>query len=253
MKALLKSILLIVTLLIAAPLVWICRIIRKKTWAELLFRITSRILLYIVGVRLTVRGSLTAERPLLLVTNHLSYLDVPILASQHALRFTPKAEISSWPFFGWVCRLTGCIFVTRKAGKLVDNSSQIYAALEAGDAVCLFPEGTTGNGVHVLPFKSSFFSLAEREINGRQLVIQPAAIVYKRIRGLPIDITQWPDVAWYGDMDMVPHLWKLLSITPMTAEIIFLPPVTLQQFEDRKKLAQHCQQLIAETLIEAKN
>lgn len=253
MKPVIKIITLVVLLLLCTPTAWLAKKLRKPEWTDVIMRRCSQLMLRVIGVRLSVEGSLEKARPLLLVSNHLTYLDVPILASQNAVRFTPKSEIADWPLFGWMCRVTGCIFVTRKAEKLKQASNAIADALAKGEAVSLFPEGSTGDGRHLLPFKSGFFSLAEAPLGGQELLIQPASIAYTHVRGLPIDITLWPDVAWYGDMELVPHLWNLLKITPLRAKLTYLPPVTLSQFADRKELSKHCQQVISDSLDASKN
>src|SRR5690606_339385 len=138
----------------------------------------------------------------LLVSNHLSYTDIFILASQVDVCFTPKSEIADWPIIGYLCKLNRCIFVDRRRSKVKDTANPIQEALQNGDVVSLFPEGTTNNGVSLQPFKSSFFSLAE----SMELNVQPAAITYTHINRLPVDSTQWPKLAWYGDSDLVSHL-----------------------------------------------
>lgn len=222
--------------------------LRKYTLRDHVMRLSSAGILWIIGVRVNVTGVPGAERPLLLVSNHVSYLDVLILNSKAHIHFTPKIEIDGWPFMKSVARMSGSVYVERRADKISDGRDKLAVALEKGDMVCLFPEATTGSGLHLLPFKSSFFSLAEQAIGGRELTVQPVALTYTAIRRLPIDTTQWPHVAWYGDMSMLPHLWNLLKLTPLTAELAFLSPTTLRQHGDRKKLAAHCRLVIEEAI-----
>jgi 1-acyl-sn-glycerol-3-phosphate acyltransferase len=105
-----------------------------------------------------------------------------------------------------------------------------------------------------LPFKSSLFSIAEQEINmyngtgTHELFIQPAVISYTAIGSLPIDSTQWPMIAWYGDMDLVPHLWQLLKFPRIDAKLTLLPPVTLAEMGNRKKLAHYLRERTLEVL-----
>jgi len=205
-------------------------------------------LLAIVELRVKVVGQVAMQRPLLLVSNHLSYLDVPVLAAHLPVRFTPKSDIARWPVIGTICRITGCLFITRSASALQQASQAMGAALAAGDVVCLYPEATTGNGTQLLPFRSSFFSLAEAPVGGEKLVVQPVAIAYRRVLGLPIDHSQWPEIAWYGDMDLLPHLWRLLGMGKIDVQLAFLSPVTMAEFKDRKALAEHCQQQVKEFL-----
>ncbi|MDE3059745.1 MAG: 1-acyl-sn-glycerol-3-phosphate acyltransferase, partial [Pseudomonadota bacterium] len=228
--------------------VWVARRLGKTVWRDRLVRLCYKGILPILGVHLKTTGRLDEGRPLLVVSNHLSYLDVCILGSQAPVRFTPKSEIASWPLIGGICRLCGDVFVDRRPDKVRESGDALRAALARGEAVSLFPEATTGNGRHLLPFKSGFFSLAEEPVGERELLVQPAAIAYTRIRRLPVDSTQWPLLAWYGDMPLVPHLWELLKLGSVSAELVFLPATTLSEHGDRKHLAAHCRHAIAAAL-----
>jgi len=228
--------------------VWAAKKGGKIALRDRMVRLCYAGILRIAGITLKVTGQPDKARPLLLVTNHISYLDIWILGSAAPVRFMPKSEVAKWPVIGWICRNCDAIFVDRRPEKIREMTQTVQAALARGELVCLFPEGTTGNGVHLLPFKSSFFSLAEEPIDGRELTIQPAAIRYTRIRRLPIDSTQWPLIAWYGDMELAPHLWEILKMGSIEAELAFLPPVTLSQYGDRKQMAAQCWKEIAAVL-----
>jgi lyso-ornithine lipid O-acyltransferase len=235
--------------------VWLAKTANKKEWRDWGMRTCSRGLLYIAGIRLHVTGQLSDIRPLLVVSNHLTYFDIPMLSSQAPLRFTPKSEIANWPLIGAVCDITDSIYVDRRPEKVKDMRQSIRDALAKGEVVSLFPESTTGNGIYLLPFKSGFFSLAEENIEGKELTVQPVAFTYTHIRRLPIDSTQWPAIAWYGDMNLMQHLCSFLNLGPLDAEVAFLPPVTLKQFADRKQLAAYCHRQITEHIesIKAKS
>lgn len=232
--------------------VWLAAACRKTAWRQWMIQMSSRGFLRIVGIRLKVNGQLSNERPLLLVSNHLTYFDILMLASHASLCFTPKSEISKWPVISTICRMCDCVFIDRRPEKIKEMRQLLRDTLAAGKVISLFPESTTGNGIYVLPFKSGFFSLAEEEINGKELTIQPAALTYTHISKLPIDRTQWPHIAWYGDMDMLPHLWDFLKLGPVDAELTFLPTVTLKQFEGRKALASHCHHVISQHIESVK-
>ena len=142
----------------------------------------------------------------------------------------------------------GSVFIDRRPEKLMEGKEKIKSVLAEGRMICIFPEATTGNGLHTVPFKSGFFSLAEDKINDNDLTIQPVAVTYTTIRRLPLDTTQWPAIAWYGDMELASHFWNILKIAPIEAELVFLSPVTYKDYGDRKKLASHCQKVIEETI-----
>lgn len=252
-KASCKLVLMLVWIGLCCLMAWPLKKAKKPLWRDRVVCLCYAGILRIIGVRLRVTGELATERPLLLVTNHLSYLDVALLGSQHAVRFTPKSEIDGWPVIGWICRLCDAVFIDRRPDKVVEMKQGIRSALADGAVVCLFPESSTGNGLHMLPFRSSLFSLAEEPVGGQALTVQPAAIAYTRIRRLPMDSVAWPHIAWYGDMDLAPHLWALLKLGSIHAELVFLPPVSLEQYGDRKQLALHCRQAIGEALEQARH
>jgi len=221
--------------------VWIAYRFKKIDARDRMVRQCYRGILRIIGIRLKVTGEPSAARPLLLVSNHLSYLDLPLLCSQLPVRFMPKSEIARWLVIGSICRICDAVFVDRRPGKIREVKDTLQNALTGNNVVCLFPEGTTGDGLHMLPFKSGFFQLAEEGA----LTVQPVAITYTHIRRLPLDRTDWPSIAWYGDMELVPHLMHLLTLGSINAELTFLPPVT---HGDRKALANHCHSVIKEAL-----
>lgn len=233
-------------------LAWGAKRSKKLIWRDRIACACHALILRVIGVKLTVRGQVTALRPLLVVTNHVSYLDVSVLYSLFPFRFTPKSDIASWPGIGVLCRVVDTIFIDRRPEKLSESLAKVQQSLASGQAVCLFPEATTGNGIHMLPFKSGFFSLADKPIHGQELQVQPVAIAYTRIHRLPIASYQWPEIAWYGDMELLPHLWGLLKLGNIDVEVIFLSPVTLKEHGDRKRLAAHCEQVIAEAIETAR-
>jgi lyso-ornithine lipid O-acyltransferase len=247
MTRILKFALLLIWILACFLPGWLALRFKKTALRDRLARICYAGILKIIGVHLSVRGELSPVRPLLLVSNHLSYLDIFVLGSVFPFRFTPKAEISSWPGISTLCRVTGAVFVDRRPEMLTQSSDAVKSALATGQVVCLFPESTTGSGVSLKPFKSGMFQLAAEGIS-----VQPAAIVYTRLRKLPIDYGQWPLIAWYGDMDLVPHLWTLLALGRIDAEVVLLPAVSADG-RDRKAIAAQCQNLIAGAIEEIRN
>jgi 1-acyl-sn-glycerol-3-phosphate acyltransferase len=247
-KATLKLIILVLWMIACFIPLLLSYKLRKYKMRDRIMSFASGGMLRIIGIRTKVTGLASDIRPLLMVSNHISYLDVLILNAKAPIHFTPKIEISGWPILKNIANMSGSIYIDRRPEKLREGKSHIVTALAAGNMVCIFPEATTGDGLHMVPFKSGFFSLMEEKINGEELTIQPVAVTYSSIRKLPIDITQWPFIAWYGDMELMPHLWNLLKMTPIDAELVFLEPVTLEQYGDRKKLACHCQKVIDESI-----
>jgi len=248
LKAGVKLLVLALWIALCCALAWPAKLLSRIDWRDRAVCLCYRGILRIIGLHLAVDGQLSERRPLLLVTNHLSYLDVALLGSCAAVRFTPKSDIGAWPVIGWICRLCDAVFIDRRAEKVGQGKAAMQASLASGAVMCLFPESSTGNGLHLLPFKPAFFSLAEEPINGMELIVQPAALTYTSIRRLPVDHAQWPQIAWYGDMELMPHLWELLKLGPIGAKLTFLPPVSAGEYGNRKQLAAYCQKAIASAI-----
>lgn len=249
----LKLVLLVIWIIACFCPAWIAKRSKKYAWRDCIACWCYKGILAIADIKVAIRGQISPDRPLLVVSNHISYLDIAILGSAFSFRFTPKKEIASWPFIASVCRITDAIFIERKAEKFHESLEAITAALNAKQVVSLFPEATTGNGIQLLPFKSGLFHLADKPMAGEELKVQPAAIIYTHIRRLPIDSCQWPSIAWYGDMKLIPHLWDMLSLGRIDVTLEFLPPTAMkEQGGDRKRLSAYCQQAIADAIHKAK-
>ena len=202
-----------------------------------------RVICRLLGIRLVYRGTLSSHRPTLFVANHTSYLDIEIMGAAVEGSFVSKAEVSRWPIFGQLARLQRTIFVERadRAGA-ARQRDEIRRRLDQGRNLILFPEGTSGDGIHLLPFKSTLFAAAEDE----RAVVQPVSVVYRLLDGIPLGRFYRPFFAWYGDMTMPPHLWKMLGLGQLTVIVTFHEPVRLKDFGSRKLLSEYCARVIAE-------
>lgn len=198
-------------------------------------------------LRITVRvhGERAGARPILYVCNHVSWLDITVLARVLPASFISKTEVADWPFFGMLAKLQRSVFINRTRANSRDHGDEMQRRLEQGDNLILFPEGTSSDGIRLLPFKSTFFVLAERHIAGKPLTVQPVSLAYTRRNGMALARNLLPDVAWYGDMDLVPHLLGILRGGPITAEIMLHEPVNIDEFASRKEMAAYCHARIA--------
>ncbi|MGE4217991.1 MAG: lysophospholipid acyltransferase family protein [Alphaproteobacteria bacterium] len=199
----------------------------------------------IFGIKVTRRGEPARGGPLLVVANHVSYLDVLALGSVVNGSFVAKAEIADWPMFGALCRLQNTIFIERNARAALAQRAELESRLGSGDTLILFPEGTSSDGMHMKPFKSTLFSVAGIEVDGRPVPVQPVSIAYVRLDGLPLGRCFRPLYAWYGDMELMSHLWRALGMGRLEVEVTFHPPVTIADFASRKAMSDHCEAVIA--------
>lgn len=199
----------------------------------------------IIGVRLAVEGQVAPGKPVLLVANHTSWLDIPVLSAVAPLSFVAKREVGTWPFVASLARLQRTVFVDRDRKSAVGRSaSDIAARLADGDTIVLFAEGTSSDGNRVLPFLTSLFAAAKpasSEIAAPppDTVVQTLSLVYTKLHGVPLGYADRPGVGWYGDMEMTNHAWQLLQAGPLDAAIRIGPPIRLSEFADRKALARH--------------
>lgn len=205
----------------------------------------------LLGIKVERRGRQSRVHPTLFASNHVSYLDITVLGSLIKGSFIAKSEVRRWPIFGWLARLQRSVFVERRTTKTAEQRDEIQTRLEAGDNLILFPEGTSGDGNRILPFKSALLSVAGARPSGEPLTVQPVTVAYTRLDGLPLGRYLRPFYAWYGDMDMAPHLWHLAGLGRLTVVVHFHPPVTLEQFGSRKALASHCEEQVRRGLAAA--
>lgn len=211
-----------------------------------------RLVCRILSIDVSIAGEISSARPTLFVFNHISYLDIEVISAAVETCFVARSDMARWPLFGWLAKLQQTVFVDRRARTVATERDELARRLDAGHNVVLFPEGTSSDGSQLRPFKSAFLSVAQRHVGGRPLLVQPVTIAYTRLDGMPIGRPLRPFVAWYGDMDLGPHLWFVLGMGRLTAELRFHPPVTIDELGSRKALAAHCEQVIG-TALEAAN
>lgn len=195
----------------------------------------------LLGLKVHVYGKLAGDRPLLLVANHTSWLDIMVLSSVGEVSFIAKSEVRKWPLFGTFAVLQRSVFVERdRRGRTGEQASEIARRLTEGDIMVLFAEGTTGDGNKVLPFKTSLFGAAQmavRESGVEKVMVQPVAVAYTRVQGLPMGRYHRPIASWPGDVDLVPHLKGVLKKGAFDVEVHFGEPVPFTAGGDRKQLA----------------
>ena len=217
----------------------------------------ARALCKLMGIRVETFGRPCKEHGVLLAANHMSYLDMPVLAGVIPVAFVAKSEVAKWPVFGTLSHLARTVFVEReRRSKAGLQRDRIRERLEQGGTIVLFPEGTSSDGNRVLPFKSALLASAdamvlENDGSKRRVLVQPVSIAYTRLHGIPMGREFRPFVAWYGDMDLAPHLWEAFCRGPIDVMVHYHPPLTVDQFPSRKELTAECERLVAEGVAHA--
>src|SRR5690242_3980696 len=196
----------------------------------------------LLGVRVRTTGAPIGDRPLLIVANHSSWLDISIITSLVPVVFVAKSEIARWPFFGLLAKLQRTVFVERdRRQKTGEVNAAIAQRLAEGDPVLLFGEGTAGDGNRVLPFRTALIgaagaALAAAEHTG-EIWIQPLSLAYESQQGIPLGRYLRPRAAWYGKMSLVPHIARIARLGAVDVVVTWGEPVAYNGGTDRKRLA----------------
>ena len=241
---------LFVTLLLM-PLQWLA-VTCGFGWRKKLPHAYHRFVAWLFGIHIRVIGKPASGNGVLLVANHTSWLDIVIFSAVAPISFIAKAEVNAWPFFGSLARLQRTVFVERTRRSQTGQARDAIAArLMEGDMLMLFPEGTSSDGNSVLNFKSALLGAAEAVLgDGRHVPVQPVSTAYVGRHGMPMGREDRPFYAWYGDMELVGHLWEALKAGPLDVVVQFHAPLSLDSM-DRKELAQAAENLVRQGQISA--
>lgn len=169
------------------------------------------------------------------ISNHLSYLDIVVYAALHSCVFVSKAEIAEWPVLGWMTTMAGTVYVARgHGGSAVKARDGMQAAADAGLPVVFFPEGTTTNGSEMLKFHSGLLAQAMEE----EAPVTAAYISYRLGGGNDAGVTVADDVCYWGDAQMLPHIFRLLGLRGLRAEVRFAEgPIRFSSDVMQRKMA----------------
>lgn len=212
MRASLAAIWVLVGLLLIAGFFWWVglagRLLIKQYW--------SAVLLRLCGVRVRSSGQPYKKGPVLWVVNHVSWLDVFVLNLERSTAFVAKSEIRHWPLIGWLAAGADTIFIERASRHAIRAVGQaMRLRFSRGQAVGLFPEGTTSEGFDVLNFYANLFEPARLP----EVAIQPIALKYFH-HGQRSQFA-----AFVGDETLMANLWRVLGATGVEIEITFLQPI----------------------------
>lgn len=201
----------------------------------------SRTLLALLGVKVKVNGVAldSASAKMMVVANHVSWLDIYLLNAVRPLRFVSKSEVRTWPVVGWLAAKTGTLFLERaKRRDAARINDAVIAALDKGDCVAFFPEGTTTDGSHLRPFLAP---LLQPAIDAGA-TLQPVALRYVQPDG-----STDPAPAYFGNMSLGTSLGNILARRRILAEVSFLAPIPCTE-ENRRNLAKRAEAAISSAL-----
>ena len=167
-----------------------------------------------------------------LVGNHASWLDIFVIRSAVQIYFVAKAEVKTWPMIGWLADQTKSLFIERKRSEAKAQEELFLGRLNQGHRLCFFPEGTSSDGLRVLPFKSTLFSVFMTPAMKEKTWIQPITTIYQPAPHLPVNF-----YGWWGGMSFASHMVQVFArSTGGKATVVFHEPVLAADFTDRKAL-----------------
>lgn len=212
---------------------------KTRLWSEWrVLRLWHGVNVRALGFRIHQKGALTTKRPLVVAANHVSWTDISVIGSRCDVSFIAKSDMAAWPVMGWLARLQRTIFIERERRRTSGKQAgEIARRLADDEAILLFAEGTTGDGNMVLPFKSTLFGAATMAISQGavdRVYIQPLAIAYTRVQGMPMGRQHRPLASWIGDADLAPHAAALLREGAVDVELHFGEPIEFSIGGDRK-------------------
>jgi 1-acyl-sn-glycerol-3-phosphate acyltransferase len=234
-------------------------------WIAVTFRLPARrripvfyhrIVCALLDVRVTVVGTRLEERPLLIVSNHVSWLDISVISSVTPVVFIAKQEVAGWPLFGLLAKLQRSVFVDRnQRHKTRDVNAEIGQRLAEGDPVLLFGEGTSSDGNRVLPFRTALIGAARDALaaagQGRRVWLQPLSIAYTSLHGFPLGRQHRPIVAWYGDFALGSHLIGVLRRGAIDVVLTWGEPIAFDEASDRKVVARALEASVRRHAVQA--
>lgn len=205
--------------------------------------IVGRLGLIIFGVKLTIRGrDQFKNRAKMIISNHLGYLDILIIASLYPSIFVTSKEMRESKILGELCFLGGCHFVERRSPKhLVREIKEIAKTLAQKMNVVLFPEATSTDGSRVIEFKKSLFEVG---FKNKELFL-PICLNYKKLDEEKITSANRDNVFWYGEMPFFPHAINLLKRKSLEVEVTIFECLDSNEFANRNDLADKAYALIS--------
>ena len=211
-----------------------------------------RVLCTLLRIRVRVIGAPVRNRAVLFVSNHVSWADILVIGSLAPVAFISKSEIANWPLVGTAARLQRTVFVDRaRRHQTGDAIAEIVKRLASGVPVVLFAEGTSSDGNRVLPFRSALVGAVD-EANAGHMLIQPMSIGYTGLHGVPMGRQHRTLVAWYGDLDFMPHIKAFIARGAVDAVVSYGDPFAADGVADRKAMTKRLEgavrQLTAATL-----
>lgn len=201
--------------------------------------LVCRLALRVLGLRHHITGTPMAGNGAV-VANHSSWLDIFVLNAAKRIYFVSKSEVARWPGIGWLARATGTVFIERNPARAQLQTALFQARLLCGHKLLFFPEGTSTDGLRVLPFKTTLFQSFFAPVLREEIAVQPVSVVFHAPPGYDRRF-----YGWWGDMSFGGHLIETLAPARQgSVEVIYHPPLNVADFPNRKALALACEEAV---------
>jgi len=211
-----------------------------------------RVLCSLLRIKVRVNGAPVQSRAMLFVSNHVSWADILVIGSIAPVAFVAKREVRDWPLVGVTAKLQRTVFVDRarryQTGEAV---AEIVRRIENGVSVVLFAEGTSSDGNRVLPFRSALLGAVDAWSGRDNILIQPMSISYTRQHGIPMGRQSRPLVAWYGDLDFLPHIKAFIEHGAVDALVTYGQPIAADRQIDRKAMTKRLERAVRQLMAAA--
>ncbi len=248
--------LVVVTMIVAlAPLQWLAV---RLDWPlqRVIPVLFHRIVCALIGVHIHQRGQRDRHMPLLIVSNHVSWLDICVVSTVAPVVFVAKQEVGTWPIVSLLARLQRTVFIDRTRKMHTGSVTGTMAEhMNKGDAVVLFAEGTSTDGNRVLPFRSALIGAVQQSIaqsaHVETVTVQPLSIAYTHLAGLPLGRALRSRVAWYGATDLLPHLHDVLAMGDIDVTLTWGDPEICDETSDRKEIARRAENTVRKLTVRA--
>jgi 1-acyl-sn-glycerol-3-phosphate acyltransferase len=230
---------------------WIIQTFRLPGRRRLTVRY-CRALCALLRVRVHVVGRPADGQPALILCNHVSWIDIPVIAAIGPNIFVARHDVATWPVVGITARLQRTVFVDRsRRQQTPEVNAAIAQRLSAREPVVLFAEGTSSDGNRVLEFRSALVGAMTQVEPTCDVLLQPASIGYTRVQGVPMGRQHRSLVAWYGDLDFTPHFKAVVRRGPFDVTVTFGEPVRIDGSADRKAVARQLEATVRRLTVAA--
>lgn len=203
-----------------------------------------RVCCSIFQIKIVVEGEIEQSDHVIFISNHVSYLDIPVIASRLRTAFIAKADVAAWPLFGTLGRLQKTLFISRNPRHAQREKEAFLKRLEDPFPMVLFAEGTNTMGDQIKPFKSTLFEV----FLNKNIKLQPMTLSILEIDGIPARGEAEKEVFAWGDIEIPPHIWRFAKTRGAVIKLTFHETILSSYYTDRKLLSEQCYERVLEGL-----